>query len=104
MKTLLISIILLLLAGCLSPNKSSYQPLDGGQFTAKIMRNEKSRDYVWNHWRYAGSDENYDYVYEYTPGSVIPYGFKCYRLPKGVVDPSVRYDFDPDFGNNMRVF
>lgn len=105
MKTLLISTLsLILLAGCSSPSKSSYTPLTEEQFQQKQMRNEKSRDYVWNHWRYAGSDANFDYVYEYTPGSIIPYGFKGYRLPRGVIDPTVRYDFDPDYGNNILIF
>lgn len=103
MKTLLTSIILLLGAGCVSTNKVAYQAMTASQFNQKIVRNEKSRGYVWDHWRYAGSDQQYDYVYEYVPGSVIPYAFKFYKLPRGILAVSVRYDFDPDFDNNVLV-
>lgn len=105
MKTLITSIIVLLLcAGCESPNKGGYTLVNAQQIHEKRLRNEASREYVWNQWRYAGSDAKYDYVYEYVPGSVIPYGFQCYKLPRGEMDLSLRYDFDPDFGNNQRIF
>ncbi len=105
MKTLLTSIIILLLcAGCESPTRSSYQPMTSDQLTRKLARNEASRAYAWNQWRYAGSDDKYDYIYEYVPGSVIPYGFHCYKMERGALALNLRYDFDPDFDNNTRIF
>jgi hypothetical protein len=104
MKTLLTSIVLVLLAGCVSPSKSSYVPVTNAQLAQKMLRNDKSREYVWDHWRYAGSDAQYDYVYEYIPGSIVPYGFRFYKVPAGSVNAGVRYDFDPDFDNNALVF
>jgi len=104
MKTLFISAILLLCAGCASSGKFSYVTVTPAQLENKIQRNDTSRDFVWNHWNYAGSDEKYDYVYEYTPGCIIPYGFQCYKMPRGDLNVSFRYEFDPDYGNNKRLF
>ncbi|HVU37667.1 MAG TPA: hypothetical protein VHC95_04990 [Opitutales bacterium] len=105
MKTLITSIIVLLLcAGCESPNKGGYTLVTPQQIHQKRLHNEVSRDYVWNQWRYAGSDDQYDYIYEYVPGSVIPYGFHCYKVNRGELAFDLRYDFDPNFGDNMRIF
>lgn len=96
--------LLLLASGCESPARGGYSLATSEQIDAKVQRNNQSRDHVWNHWRYAGSDDQYDYVYEYVPGSVIPYGFRCYKLPKGDVPILTRFAFDPDFGNNPYIF
>jgi len=101
----LISVLCLLpCVGCVSPSKSSYVPATPQQVADKIARNNNSRDYGWNLWNYAGSDDQYDYIYEYTPGSVIPYGFAFYKLPAGSLTMRPHYGFDPDFGNNMTIF
>ena len=74
------------------------------QLERKIQRNDASRDYAWNHWNYAGSDQQFDYLYEYVPGSVLPYGFQFYKMPRGDLAVGRRYEFDPDLGNNAKIF
>ncbi|HTB64140.1 MAG TPA: hypothetical protein VK737_11210 [Opitutales bacterium] len=100
----LLSLLLLFtLCGCVSTNLENYQYITTAQLNAKIKANGNSEPDMFNSWRYAGSDDKYDYIYEYKPGiSVSPNtNFHYYKLDKGQVKIDNRYPFAPDAKGNM---
>ena len=76
---------LLLLCGCVSTSLDEYTLATPAVINAKIHANNGNENDQYNLWRYAGSDDKYDYVYEFKPGIFLsqPSNFHYYKLPKG---------------------
>jgi len=99
-------ILLLLLSGCASSSLDQYRLVTPVEINAKIKSNTTNEADVYNLWRYAGSDDQYDYVYEFKPGIFLtpPSNFKYYKLPKGELKVESRYPFAPDTKKNTQIF
>jgi hypothetical protein len=105
MKRILI-VFLLLLVGCASADKSKYQLATADQIQAKIKQDNSSKGSSWNIWRYAGSDDSFDYIYEYNPGIFLSPDseFEYFKLNHGQVQLPPRTDFKPDKKTNIQIF
>ena len=99
-------LLLLFLAGCASTSLDEYQLVTPDDITAKIKANNANENDKYDLWRYAGSDDKYDYFYEYEPGIFLtqPHNFKYYRLPRGDLKLDGRYPFAPDIKKNSQIF
>jgi len=99
-------LFLCLLCGCVSSSLDKYQLVTPADINAKIKANAATDNDTYNRWRYAGSDDQYDYIYEFKPSISItpPSGFKYYKLPKGELKLDARYPFAPDIKKNTAIF
>ena len=107
MKTFRMWILLMLvLGGCVSASMDKYQYVSLDQIQAKRRANNTSQQDMYNYWRYAGSDDKYDYIYEYKPGIFLspPSNFHYYKLDKGALKLDGRYPFNPDPKGNSEIF
>ncbi len=96
----------LLLCGCVSSSPDNYQLVTLDQVNAKVRANGVNDNDMFNEWRYAGSDDQYDYIYEFKEGIFLtPKGnFHYYKLPKGTYKlPCAPYPFNPDPQTNFRI-
>ncbi len=93
----------LLLCGCVSTSLDNYQYVTLAQLNAKIQANGNNEQDMFNTWRYAGSDDKYDYVYEFKRGiSITPNSnFHYYKLDKGQLKIGGHYPFAPDANGNL---
>jgi hypothetical protein len=99
-------LLLFLLCGCASTSLDKYQAVTPTEINAKIKKNNGIEADMFNLWRYAGSDDQYDYVYEFKPGIFLspPSNFHYYKLPKGQLPLEGRYPFNPDIKKNTEIF
>jgi hypothetical protein len=99
-------LFLLLLCGCASTSLDQYQAMTPTDINAKIKANNGTEGDKYNEWRYAGSDDKYDYIYEFKPGIFLspPSNYHYYKLPKGELDVAGRYPFAPDIKKNTQIF
>jgi len=96
----------LALCGCISTSPEKFQLATLAQINAKVQSNSNSDNDMFNEWRYAGSDDQYDYIYEYKEGIFVTpkSNFHYYKLPKGEYKlPCAPYPFNPDPGTNFRI-
>ncbi len=97
----------LLLAGCVSASLDKYQHATLDQINAKRRANASEQADIYNRWYYAGSDDKYDYIYEYKKGILLapPSNFHYYKLDKGQLDNlPERFPFHPDLQANPEIF
>ena len=99
-------LILFLLCGCASTSLDQYQLMTPAQINAKVKANNGTEGDKFNVWRYAGSDDQYDYIYEFKPGIFLspPSNYHYYRLAKGQLQLDGRYLFNPDIKKNTPIF
>jgi len=99
-------LFLLLLSGCVSANLDNYGYMTLAQVDAKRRANEQSQADIYNKWYYAGSDDKYDYIYEFEKGVSItpPSNFHYYKLDKGQLGIKGSYPFKPDPDSNTELF
>ncbi len=96
----------LALCGCISASPDNYQLSTLAQVNAKVRANNDSDNDMFNEWRYAGSDDKYDYIYEFKEGIFLaPKGnYHYYKIPKGEYKlPCAPYPFNPDPQTNFRI-
>jgi hypothetical protein len=101
-------VLALMLCGCIgvSGNLDNYQYSTLAQVNAKVHANNSSPNAMYNQWYYAGSDDKYDYIYEFKRGiSITPNSdFHYYKLDKGQFNPDGgRYPFNPDPNANTPI-
>jgi hypothetical protein len=104
--TILALALALLLVGCISTSLDNYQYSTLAQVNAKVRANNSNENDMYNHWFYAGSDDHFDYIYEFKRGiSVTPNSnFHYYKLDKGQFNPvGGRYPFSPDPNRNAEI-
>lgn len=97
----------LLLAGCVSTSLDNYQPATFADIQAKRRANGTNQADIYNRWYYAGSDDKYDYIYEYKKGISVtpPTNFHYYKLVRGQLEElPARFPFKPDLGANPEIF
>jgi hypothetical protein len=107
MKKLLSLLLLLLLCGCVSSNLTEYRYVTVADIMAKRRANDANQADIYNKWYYAGSDDQYDYIYEYDKGISIspPSNFHYYKIDKGQLEiPGGRFPFHPDLKANPELF
>jgi hypothetical protein len=109
MKRIISGILLLaaLLAGCVSASLDNYHYATFADIQAKRRANATNQAEIYNRWYYAGSDDKYDYIYEYTKGISItpPSNFHYYKLDRGQLENlPARFPFKPDLKANPELF
>jgi hypothetical protein len=99
-------LLLFLLCGCVSTSLDQYQLMTPEAINAKIKTNNSNESDKFNVWRYAGSDDTYDYIYDFKPGIFLspPSNYHYYKLPKGELKLDGRYPFAPDNKKNTPIF
>ena len=103
---ILILFLAFALGGCSSVGPDGYQYSTIAQVNAKVLANNSNQNDMYNHWFYAGSDDRYDYIYEFKRGiSITPNtNFHYYKLDKGqFTPPGQRYPFNPDPNPNTAI-
>ncbi len=107
MKKIFSLLLLLLLCGCVSSSLDNYRYVTLADILAKRQANETNQADIYNKWYYAGSDDKYDYLYEYAEGISItpPSNFHYYKIDKGQLDiPGGRFPFHPQLKANPQLF
>jgi len=108
MKRISSLLFFLLLCGCVSSSLTEYHYATVDDVNAKRRANEQNQAEIYNKWYYAGSDDKYDYIYEYAKGISItpPSHFHYYKLDKGQLQdlPGGRFPFSPDLKANPEIF
>jgi len=108
MKRFFLILVLLLLCGCVSSSLTDYRYVTVADVMAKRRANESNQAEIYNKWYYAGSDDKYDYIYEYAKGISItpPSHFHYYKLDKGQLEnlPGAGSPFKPDLNANPEIF
>ncbi len=97
----------LLCAACVSTSLDNYHPATFADIQAKRRANATNQADIYNRWYYAGSDDKYDYIYEYKKGISVtpPTNFHYYRVEKGQLDNlPASFPFHPDLGSNPEIF
>jgi hypothetical protein len=97
-------LFLVALVGCVSPTITLYRETTPAEIAQRVADNNNSRYDMWNTWKYAGSDDRYDYIYQYDPGAIVSYGFYGYKLPRGEINVGRPYDFNPDLDKNRSLW
>jgi hypothetical protein len=103
-----ILVLALVLCGCVgvSGDVATYQYSTLAQVNAKVRANNSNPNDMFNQWYYAGSDDKYDYIYEFKRGmSITPNGnFHYYKLDRGQFNPEgSRYPFKPNTNTNTPI-
>jgi len=98
-------LLMLMLSACVSTSLEGYQHATVAEINAKRHANNASQADMYNRWHYAGSDDKYDYIYEFKPGIFLspPSNFHYYKLDKGQLDIEGRYPFHPDVKQNTDI-
>jgi len=99
-------LLVMMLCGCVSASPGNYAYVTLAQINAKVSANNHNDNDMYNHWYYAGSDDKYDYIYEFKRGiSVTPNSnFHYYKLDKGQFNPEGgRYPFNPNPSTNAEI-
>jgi len=106
MKTIAFAIVITLLlgAGCTSAPQGAYALTDRAQISDRIHHNSQSATEFSNRWKYAGSDDNYDYFYEYDQGDMYPNDFHFYKASRGEFQFPFQYAFDSNINSNQTIF
>jgi hypothetical protein len=93
-------LVCLFLAGCGTPctKKSCYQLVEGQQFMQTVNALEKKPGTRF--WVYAGSDDQYDYIYSFI-GEIFPgppnHDYLYFKIPKAELNvDGPRYSFQPE--------
>jgi len=94
MKYLSIVCLALMLAGCVSTNKSDYKytTIDNLRKSARELPMVDGYAPVW---RYAGSDKSYDYVYSYQATVIFARDFRYYKTDVGALKVNPLSSFHP---------
>lgn len=109
MKRIIFSLLLavLVVSACVSTDVADFHHATLADIQAKRRANAANQADIYNRWYYAGSDDKYDYIYEYQKGISVtpPKNFHYYKLDKGQLDnlpPS--FPFNPQLGANPEIF
>lgn len=103
----LFSVTALLLAGCVSTSLDTYHYATLADINAKRRANGTNQADIYNRWYYAGSDDKYDYIYEYKKGVSVspPSNFHYYKVDKGQIENlPASFPFHPELGSNPEIF